>query len=57
MPLEKHLKAFKASSDILIEEEGQNVHPLIYDTIDSEMVRDAIIKIRSAGPSSLDADC
>ena len=55
--LEKHLKPFKASNDILIEEEVQNVHPLTYDTIDSEMVRDAIIKMRSAGPSSLDADC
>ena len=47
----------KASSDILIEEEVQNVHPVIYDSIDSEMVRDAIEKTRgSAGPSGLDTD-
>ena len=47
----------KASSDILIEEEVQNVHPVIYDSIDSEMVRDAIEKTRgSAGPLGLDTD-
>ena len=51
MLLEKHPKASEASNDILIEEEVQNVHPVIYDSIDSKMVRDAIIKIRgSAGP-------
>ena len=55
--LEKHPKAFEASNDILIQEEVQNVHPVIYDSIDSEMVRDAIEKTRgSAGPSGLDAD-
>ena len=47
----------KASSDILIEEEVQNVHPVIYDSIDSEMVRDAIEKTRGfAGPLGLDTD-
>ena len=57
MFLEKHLKASEASSDILIEEEVQNVHCVIYDGIDSKMVRDAIIKTRGfAGPSGLDAD-
>ena len=55
--LEKHPKASEASNDILIQEEVQNVHPVIYDSIDSEMVRDAIEKTRdSAGPSGLDAD-
>ena len=40
--LEKHPKA---SNDILVEEEEvQNVHPVIYDSIDSEIVRDAIKK-------------
>ena len=57
MLLEKHPKASEASNDILIEEEVQNVRPVIYDSIDSEMVRDAIIKTRdSAGPSGLDDD-
>ena len=55
--LEKYPKASEASNEILIEEEVQNVHPVIYDSIDSEMVRDAIKKTRdSAGPFGLDAD-
>ena len=50
--LEKHPKASEASNDILIQEEVQKVHPVIYDSIDSEMVRGAIEKTRgSAGPS------
>ena len=57
MLLKKHPKASDASRNILIEEEVQNVHPVIYDSIDSEMVRYAIEKTRgSAGPSGLDAD-
>ena len=40
--LEKHPKTSEASNDTLIEEEVQNVHPVIYDSIDSKMVRDAI---------------
>ena len=44
MLLEKHPKACEASNDILIKEEVQNVHPVIYDSIDSEMVGDAIKK-------------
>ena len=55
--LQKHPKASEASNDILIEEEVQNVHPVIYDSIDLEMVREAIKKTRStAGPSGLDPD-
>ena len=55
--LEKHPKATEASSDILIQEEVQDIHPVIYDSIDSEMVRDAIEKTRGpAGPSGLDVD-
>ena len=57
MLLEKHPKASEASNDILIEEEVQNVHPVIYDSIDSELVRDTIKKTcGSADPSGLDAD-
>ena len=52
MLLEKHPKASEASTDILTEEEVQNVHRVTYDSIESKMVRDAIIKTRSsAGPS------
>ena len=55
--LKKYPKASEASNEILIEEEVQNVHPVIYDSIDSEMVRDAIKKTRgSAGPFGLDTD-
>ena len=55
--LGKHPKAFEASKDILTEEEVQNVHPVIYDKIDLEMVKDAIEKSRgSAGLPGLDAD-
>ena len=57
MLLEKHPKASEACNYIIIEEEVQNVHPVIYDTIDSEMVRNAIeITNSSAGPLGLDAD-
>ena len=55
--LKKHPKASEASNDILIAEEVQNLHPVIYDSIASEMARDAIKKTRgSAGPSGLDTD-
>ena len=55
--LKKHPKASEASNGVLIAEEAQNLHSVIYDSIDSEMVRDAIKKTRgSAGPSGLDAD-
>ena len=57
MLLKKHPKASEASNDILTQEEVQNVHPVIYDSIDSEMVRDAIEKTRgSAGAFGLNAD-
>ena len=57
MLLEKHPKASEVSNDILIQEEVQNVHLVIYDSIDSEMVRDAIEKTRvSVCPSGLFGD-
>ena len=55
--LEKHPNTSEASNDILFEEKAQNVHPVIYGSIDSEMVRDAIKKTRgSAGPLGLDGN-
>ena len=55
--LEEYPKASETSSDILIEEEFQNIHSVIYDSTDLEMVRDAIKKTRgSAGLSGLDGD-
>ena len=57
MLLEKHPKASEASNDILIQKRVKKVHAVLYDRIDSEMVRDAIEKTRgSAGPLGLDAD-
>ena len=55
--LEKHPNTSEASNDILLEEKAQNVHPVIYGSIDSEMVRGAIKKTRgSASPLGLDGD-
>lgn len=42
--LEKRPKAYKPSNEILIQEELQNIHPVIYDSRHSGMVRDAIKK-------------
>ena len=58
MPLERHPKASEISNGIPIEEEEvQNVHPVIYDRIDSEMLKDVIKKTcGSADPLGLDAD-
>ena len=55
--LEKHPNTSEASNYILLEEKAQNVHPVIYGSIDSEMVRGAIKKTRgSASPLGLDGD-
>ena len=52
--LEKYVKASKWYNNILIEEEVWNVHPVMYNIIDSEMVRDGIKKTSgSADPSDL----
>ena len=53
--LEKHPEISKASNGILEEEEVQNVHLVIDDSIDSEMVRD-VIKKKSASASLLGLD-
>lgn len=39
-------KAYKASNEILVQEELQNIHPVIYDSHHSGTVRDAIKKTR-----------
>ena len=54
---EKHPKASKAPSEILLNDQVQEVHPVVYDSIDSDMIKEAIKKTRgSAVPSGLDAD-
>ena len=53
---EKHPKASIAPSEILLNDQVQEVHPVVYDSIDSDMIKEAIKKTRgSAGPSGLDA--
>ena len=55
--LGKHPETSKAFNNILTEKEFQNIHPVIYDSIDSAMVGDAIKKTRgSTNPSGLDVD-
>ena len=39
---QKHPDASEASDDILLKETPQEVHPAIYERINSEMVKDAI---------------
>ena len=54
---QKHPEASEASDDILLKGTPQEVHPVIYESINSEMVKDAIKKTRgAAGPSGMDAD-
>ena len=45
---QKHSKVSKGSDDILIQEKPQEVHPVIYESINSEVVKDAIKKTRRA---------
>ena len=54
---QKHPKTSEASDEILLKETPQEVHPVIYESINSEMVKDAIKKTRgAAGSSGMDAD-
>ena len=54
---QKHPEASETSGDILLKETPQEVHPVTYESINSQMVRDAIKKTReAAGPSGMDAD-
>ena len=54
---QKHPEVSEESDDILLKETTQEVHPVIYESINSEMVKDAIKKTRrAAGPSGMDAD-
>ena len=54
---QKHSDASEASDEILLKETPQEVHPVIYESINSEMVKGAIKRTRgAAGPSGMDAD-
>ena len=54
---QKHSEAPEASDDILLIETRQEVHPVVYESIILEIVKNAIKKTRGAvGPSGMDAD-
>ena len=54
---QKHPKARKALDKILIEGNAPIIHPIIFEPIDDEMVKDAALRTRSGpGPSDLVAD-
>ena len=52
-----HPEASEASDNMLLKETPQEVHSVIYKSINSEMVKDTIKRTRAAaGPSEVDAD-
>ena len=54
---QKHLEASEASVDMLLKETPQEVHLVIYESINSEMVKYALKKTRgAAGRSEMDPD-
>ena len=54
---QKHPDAKDVSQDILLEGEIPEVHPVIFEMIDEEMVKQAAIKTKDgSGPSGMDAD-
>ena len=53
---QKRFKASEASDDIILKGTPQEVHPVTCESINSEIVKDAIKKTRgAAGPSGFDA--
>ena len=54
---QKHPEVSEASDDILLKEIPQEIHRVIYESINSEMVKNVIKKTRgAAGPSGMDID-
>ena len=54
---QKHPEASEEADNLLRKETHQEVHLVIYESINSEMVKDAIKKTRgAAGPSKIDAE-
>ena len=54
---EKHPKAQPLFDELLVDNNNvQEVHPIIFDRIDSELMRVATLTKGAAGPSKLDAD-
>ena len=54
---DKHPEAKPADEDILIQGEKHEVHPIIFDVIDEEMIKKAALRTKGgSGPSGMDAD-
>ena len=54
---EKHPDAEECSLDAIVEEQMPDVHPVVFEAIDEEAVREAAMRTRGgAGPSGMDAD-
>ena len=54
---QKHPDSRDALDDVLLEGDIPEIHPIIFETIDEEMVKQAAIKTNGgSGPSGLDAD-
>ena len=55
--IQKHLKGKMASQDTLLNGPLQNIHPVIFQSIDEEMIRKAAIRTKGgSGPSDMDAN-
>ena len=53
----KHPASRNADNDILLQGEIPDIHPIIFEEIDEEMVKQAALKTRGgSGPSGMDAD-
>ena len=54
---QKHLQRRDADPEIMLPDNPEEIHPIMFDSIDAENVRKAALKTRGgAGPSGLDAD-
>ena len=54
---EKHLKSINANNEVLLTGIPQDVHPIMFASIDEEMIRKAAIKTKGrSGPLAMDAD-
>ena len=55
--MKKHPEPADVVEDALVDEVPEEIHPVVFDVIDSETIRKAILKTKGgAGPSGLDAD-
>ena len=54
---QKNLQGKEAELDLLLTDAPEQVHPIKFDALDTDLVKRVAVKARSgAGPSGLDAD-